>query len=55
MKLFTKNDLNQRTKWLLKDCENMIEKLNKVGLAIVDIKEATELLNLQKRTEDDLK
>ncbi len=53
MKIFNKNDLYKRTKWFSKDCENIVETLKKEGLSIVDTAKATELLDFQKRAEDD--
>ena len=53
MKIFNKNDLYKRTKWFSKDCENIVETLKVEGLSIVDTAKATELLDFQKRAEDD--
>ena len=51
MEKLDKNSLYRITKWFSKDCEEMINKLEKFGLAIVKESDLEKL----HRMEDDLK
>lgn len=53
MKILDKYDLYKKTGWFSKDCDDVLERLKKHGLSIVDTKEITELLDFQKCVEDD--
>ena len=53
MKAFDKDDLYKSTKWFSKDCEELIEKLKRAGLAIVSNNEIEKVNWLLFCLEDD--
>lgn len=58
MKIFNTNDLYKRMKNISDKhneatCELLIKILSLAGLSIVDTKEITEIIDFQKRVEDD--
>ena len=55
MRIFDEQDLYKRTRWSLKECYELIEKLKKNNLSIVDTDNVIDLITFQKIMEDDLK
>lgn len=58
MRIFNSNDLYERVKDVSDNhnkatCDLLIKILSSVGLSIVDTEEATEIIDFQKRAEDD--
>lgn len=53
MKIFNAMDLHKRTGWRLEDADEMVEQLSENNLCIIDKNEATEIIDFQKRAEDD--
>lgn len=51
--VFNKDDLYKRTNWFSKDCEELINALNKFGLCIVDQKLIEEMIIYFRMAEDD--
>lgn len=57
MRIFNSNDLYERVKDVSDNhneatCDLLIKILSSVGLSIVDTEEATEIIDFQKRAED---
>lgn len=53
LKIFDKDDLYKRSGWFSKDCEELIDTLDKFGLCVIDKKTAEEMIRYFQMTEDD--